>query len=302
MNFRRFALAAVAATSPLAAQSETSNPDSARIVTTDVERFWRAFDQRAVLGSVKAFDSLYLSNASPGLRDFARMRIGDAAALAQAVNRDSGFYQSVRAGTLALANEAGAVRQSFRRLAALVPDAVFPDVYVIIGRRSAAGTVSNSGLLIGAEMVTAPTAALSDSASRRPSMAAVVAHELVHYQQRIVGRTLLAMALREGTADFIAELISGHELNSSLHAWLAPREQAVWMAFRAQTDDTEFARWFGAPNDPAWPHDVGYAVGYRIAKASYDLTPDKRAAIHAMLNISDPRDYLARSGYQARRW
>ena len=38
-------------------------------------------------------------------------------------------------------------------------------------------------------------------------------------------------------------------------------------------------------------------MGYRIAKAYYRNADDKDAALRAMLEMSDPKDFLARSGW-----
>jgi len=83
-------------------------------------------------------------------------------------------------------------------------------------------------LLIGAEMYaktgTTPLSELSawQSAVIRPvdDIPAIVAHELVHYQQKLgTGGTVLAECLREGSADFVAELISGKNINEHLKAY-----------------------------------------------------------------------------------
>jgi uncharacterized protein YjaZ len=42
---------------------------------------------------------------------------------------------------------------------------------------------------------------------------------------------------------------------------------------------------------------LGYAVGYKIIKAYYDNAEDKADAIHDILAITDPKEFLARSGY-----
>jgi len=82
---------------------------------------------------------------------------------------------------------------------------------------SSGGTVSISGLLIGVEMssidATTPLGSLSEweKANVGPwdRSTGLIAHELVHFQQKGSGdNSLLAQALREGSADFIAGQIA----------------------------------------------------------------------------------------------
>ena len=45
------------------------------------------------------------------------------------------------------------------------------------------------------------------------------------------------------------------------------------------------------------PTDLGYWVGYRITKAYYQHTSDKRQALREILGMTDPKAFLARSGW-----
>jgi hypothetical protein len=52
----------------------------------------------------------------------------------------------------------------------------------------------------------------------------VIAHESIHYQQNYPDdRSLLAASIKEGSADFLAEMISGRHINEHVHAWAEPR-------------------------------------------------------------------------------
>lgn len=43
---------------------------------------------------------------------------------------------------------------------------------------------------------------------------------------------------------------------------------------------------------------IGYWVSYRIAKAYYQNTPDREDAIREMIQMTDPHEFLARSGWR----
>lgn len=96
-------------------------------------------------------------------------------------------YDSVGAAHVDIPRADSAIRAAFRRLKAIYPAAVFPDVYFAIGRFNSGGTASKHGLLIGAEMYR--------DASALP---AIVSHELIHFQQDYANRTPLEHAFLEG--------------------------------------------------------------------------------------------------------
>ena len=45
---------------------------------------------------------------------------------------------------------------------------------------------------------------------------------------------------------------------------------------------------------------MGYWLGYRIAQAYYHQTPDKTAALRALLQVTDFKALLKASGYPAK--
>jgi hypothetical protein len=106
----------------------------------------------------------------------------------------------------------------------LYPNAVFPPVYFVIGTLNSGGTSSNDGLIIGTEMYgltpETPTNELDDWLKTVIKPVAdvphTVAHELIHFQQKYDVGNLLAASIKEGSADFIAQLISGKHINHQL--------------------------------------------------------------------------------------
>ena len=230
----------------------------------------------------------YLEKASVGVRDFIPGRIMSAEDLAAYVRAHRATYDSVRVANLDVSRAEPQIRAAFRRLKTLYPDAVFPDVYFVIGRFISGGTSSNHGLLIGAEMYRDP--------ARLP---AIVSHELIHYQQHYDARKLLEHAFMEGTADFIGEMISGSQINSAAHQYGMAHEAELWSEFEKHFDDTDYFPWmYGTPPDGK-PNDLGYFIGYRIAQAYYDKASDKTQAIRDIITArnGNVRELLALSGY-----
>ncbi|HEU0076276.1 MAG TPA: DUF2268 domain-containing putative Zn-dependent protease [Longimicrobiaceae bacterium] len=286
------------------------HPDSARVVADDVARFWAAYDASTPATRAAALQAMYLDRGTPGLQDFTVLRIGTAETLATAVDRYGGYYRSARASTLRAAGFEPQIRAAFRRMEELYPDAVFPDVYLLVGTLSTGGTTSGRGLLIGTEVYGRTPEA--PEAEMEPWMRAVfsgvekvpdiVAHELVHYQQDYApGRSLLRQSLNEGVADFVAELISGRHINPAAHAYGDAHEGELWCEFRGQMHGTDTGAWlYNGSRSAGRPGDLGYYMGYRIAKAYHERAADRRRAVAEMLKIRDFDAFVAASGYAGR--
>ena len=63
----------------------------------------------------------------------------------------------------------------------------------------------------------------------------LVAHESIHFQQQYPPQnSLLCACLREGSADFIGELISGRLITrmQKTHEWANARERQLWEEFQ----------------------------------------------------------------------
>jgi hypothetical protein len=285
---------------------------AARIVTDDIDRFWEAYD--AAEGGMpldQALQELYLDPGTPGLQDFVEARIGSAAELAATIEAMPGYYASIRTSTLRLREMEPQIREALFALEELYPESVFPDVYFVVGRLSSGGTTSPRGLLIGTEMYgltgDAPTEELNDwlRSVLKPIDAVphIVAHELVHFEQPALEEEdadLLAMCFREGSADFIAERISGDHINGHVHEWALPREAALWAEFQEVMHDDEPAGWLYGGQPEGRPADLGYFIGYRIAQAYYEQTADPEAAVAEILRATDIDTLLVESGYDPR--
>ena len=287
------------------------DPAAARLVTEDIPRFWAAFDARTTLGTARAIDSLYFAPGTLGLKDWIRLRLTDAKTMAATVDQVPGYYASARASTLRIATDEPKIRAAFTKLKSLYPEAVFPDVYFLIGRLSSGGTTSPRGLLIGAEMYGRTTDSslaglgpwLRQVLSTVDRVPAIVAHELVHYQQASRSSSLLGHSLREGSADFLAELLTNDNINAHVHAWVhgdSTREAELWQEFSRDMLGNDYKQWFSSDNVALRPKDLGYYMGYRITQAYYDSHADKMAAIKDILTTRDPAGFLAASGYASR--
>jgi hypothetical protein len=253
----------------------------------------------------------YLDRGTVGLEDFLELRIETAEQLAATIARAPRYYAAVAECVRELPArraEYDAIYASFR---GLLPERELPPAYFVVGRANSGGTTSDRGVLIGAEIYcrtdATPLDELSDWLAGLPydisDMPHLVAHELAHTIQAGAGDdSLLTAVVREGGADFVAELVSGDRLNSHLEAWAEPRAAELWAEFAARMDDDSYEGWlYDGDNADGRPADLGYWLGYEIAKAYYDRAEDKAAALRAVLDAGeDAAAFLEASGYAER--
>jgi hypothetical protein len=293
-----------------AQRATNTDPETAKIVTSDIDLFWKAFDKAAPGNGPAVFRDEYLEKGSVGLQDFTKLRIGKAENLAGTVKAIPKYYEALREPSLKIASYENRIRTSFRKLKEIYPESVFPDVYFVIGILNSAGTTSNNGLLIGVDMFGknegAPLDRLSDwhKAVLSPTerIPYVVAHELIHYEQKFPGGkewTLLGKVLNEGGADFVSELIAGDTINLHLHKYGNPIEKELWLEFKKEMNGTDAGNWLyqgdKAKNRPA---DLGYYVGYKICESYYKNAKEKKQAVKDILEINDFAKFLADSKYE----
>ena len=100
----------------------------------------------------------------------------------------------------------------------------------------------------------------------------------------------------EGVAEFVAELISGKVAYSHLPALVAGREHDIESRFLRERSLRQHSGWIGGGSTEQ-PGELGYWVGYRIAKAYYRHSEDKSKAIREILEMRDAEGFLARSGW-----
>jgi Predicted Zn-dependent protease (DUF2268) len=286
------------------------DPDVAKLVTSDMDNFWAANADAANAASAedkeKIFQREYLGRGSAALKDFVKLRIKSAHALVGVMERRPKYYASLKEITARIAEMEPAIRTSFRKLKELYPNAVFPDVYFLIGVMNSGGTTADSGLLIGVEMhAETPDTDMSEMDSwlqqvlgSIDEMPQVVAHELIHYQQTGDGKTLLAQCIHEGSADFVGELISGGQINGHLRAYGDAHEADLWSEFSKAMDKDDNSHWlYQGDKSKNRPADLGYYMGYRIAESYYQHADDKKKAIHDILTARDFEAFLRESHY-----
>ncbi len=239
--------------------------------------------------------------------------------LVHAIHLYPRYYADIQARTQSLATDTSvtsAIRRGLARLKELYAEAQFRDVYFVIGNLSTGGIVGRSGMLIGTEQYGSgpdtPRDELPEWAKVMTrvndfqSLPGLVIHEAVHSQQGGGPEqkdNLLRHALIEGVADFLSELAIGPwHANTPRQIYGRAHEHDVWVDFQDEmaTDSTIRMWMYNGMVPPDKNHgaiDIGYWVGYAIAKRYYTRASDKRAAVRELLRLENAERLLAESGY-----
>jgi len=295
----------VAAFSPLFSQSFPGDPYKAEIVYSDIDLFWKAYDRIKEDDAKNPFEEYYLKKGSVGLRDFVPERIESADELYKLVLKERAYYDRVRASTLTSMQYEKQIRAAYYALKYWYPKAVFPPLYFVIGRTTSGGTASKAGMIIGIEVFseTPFSTAYGRPTLRSELIPFTVAHEIVHFLQPESkgGATLLSECIREGSADFIAELTSGEKVKvlngDNVYPYGEKNEKALLAEFLKQKDSKELAPWLYAQTKDGRPQNLGYWIGYKIAKSYFEAAKDKKKAVNDILNTTDYQKFFEQSGY-----
>lgn len=127
----------------------------------------------------------------------------------------------------------------------------------------------------------------------------LIAHELIHYQQKIAGKEmLLKWCLLEGGADFMGELISGESINQFSYKYGEQNRDKLSQEFVTRLKNPDYQDWlYGTSKKDDRPNDLGYWMGYKITESYFNKQKDKQKAIEEILNIKDPMLFLKQSGF-----
>jgi hypothetical protein len=265
----------------------------------DVARFYKVYDAADGHPSADQLQRDYIDPGSDGLHQFAKLRNFSGATIAANLTRHPEIYADAKQCLVVLPAVRRRLQGALRKLRQLYPEARFPPVTIAVGRGKPVGVGSPvSGVQIGLEALCA-TSFLNPNLEDR--FVHVIAHEYVHVQQTQAlvddeHPTVLEGSLIEGAAEFAGELISGQVSYSQLAAMAKGREQEIESRFVPDEDKTDLSAWL-YNSTPERPADLGYWVGYRIVKSYYQHSTDKRQALREILQMSDPKEFLAKSGW-----
>jgi len=267
----------------------------------DVQRFYAVYDAAHGHPTANQLQHDYLDPGSTGLHRLAELRNVTGASMAKAIAAHPEIYVDAKRCMVVLPAARQRLKTALGELARRYPQMRLAPVTIAVGRGKPVGVTDASGVMIGLEALCAVNY-LDPNVEDR--FVHVLAHEYAHVQQALQSPafyndpkpTVLAESLIEGAAEFTAELISGSIGNVDLKAMTRGREAEIETAFVTDEDKTDLSKWL-YNGTLAKPGDLGYWVGYRIAKSYYQHATDKRRALRDILEMSDAKAFLAKSGW-----
>jgi hypothetical protein len=287
------------------------------LITTDIKRFLSVIESGDFGDGLEArLQSGYLDDGTPGLAEYSRRFGLTAESLAKAVRKQPAYYRSLHDIEARIEVQIPAINDAVSRMRELYPATDPGTVYFVVGALRAGGQNSSVGALISVDMFAADgELAAEDRPPGRlfPSsqLPIIIAHELTHRQQVIAQgietyleiygerQSVLANAIREGTAEFLALKTAGSTTDPASFAFGLENEAAIWHAFEKDRASREYGDWFYVKPkaNPDWPPDLGYFVGARIAESFYRNATDKKQALAEILAVTDFDRFLVASGY-----
>jgi len=271
----------------LFAQSNFSdNPLDAVFETKDSKNFWEAFDKMDKAKQNPFIE--YMQKGSPGVKGFTENRIINADSLFAVVKKRKADYELSRNVLDDISSKEKRVRAIYSALKYWYPKAKFPPIYFVYGRFNSGGTSSPDGIIIGTEKL-----------KNLDGVSGLIAHELIHYQQKIEGKDmLLKWCLLEGGADFIGELISGEQISKFEYKYGDQNLDKLCQEFVARLKNPDYKDWlYETSKKDDRPNDLGYWMGYKITESYFNKQKDKQKAVEEILNIKDPMQFLKQSGF-----
>jgi hypothetical protein len=292
---------ACATISGAAAAAEAAPAAKPIIVIEDVARFYQLYDAAGGNPSAEQLQHDYIDPGSAGLHHLAKVRNVTGARIAEAIETRPEIYSDAKRCMAVLPRVRTRLGAALETLFRLYPEAKASPVTIAVGRGRpvAIGGPGGEGVQIGLEALCAVSWLNPDVEDR---FVHVIAHEYAHVQQSPAladdeHPTVLELALLEGGAEFVAELTSGSVGYSQFKASTKGREAEIENAFVPDEEKTDLSNWFDNSTAET-PGDLGYWVGYRIVKAYYQRAADKRRALREILQVTDPKAFLAKSGWR----
>lgn len=306
----------------LFAQSAFGKSKPYDFITSDITHFWEAYDSLSAAttyaDSVDVMQRLYIDRASEAFQEFIQKRNLFAERYVMVIRACPKFWESIRANTLMIASLKPQIDSVFALLEKNIPGYKQPDVCFAIGCLSTGGTTTKNTLLIGSEIVLADHTTdkselntwLQSVMDSVPNVPGYIGHETVHTLQTGIpfwelpslikhkSLTLLNMCILEGVADFITVEFLDMNINDQIHTYGDAHLDSLCMALQKDMATNPFLleNWlYNGSQTNGVPADLGYYMGYRMAKDFYDASTNKKKALRILLRRGQYKQVAAAS-------
>jgi len=289
-----------------------------KVYTSDIDNYWEAYDSITQTHDFSKrlglINRLYINKGSKGLKAYMEARRYRDTLYVKHIEVYPEFWNSIRANTLAVKSKTNEIREAIAQFKILYPKLRPAELYFTIGGFRSAGTVSGNMVLVGCEIATG-TPDINMSEFKNPWLQSVFAkqtpdniisltiHEYVHTQQKNSNpKNVLGYSIKEGSADFITELVMGKPLVTSYLTYGREHAAAIKKSFRKEMFATSLERWLFNGSYLEKEGDMGYYIGYEICKAFYNKSTDKAKAVKDIIELNYSKEsaiekFLDESGF-----
>lgn len=311
MNGMRCGMAALLLAGVLASASAVTAPAASQVISSDIDRFWQTYDrleaEREPARQRELLQKSFLDPGTDGLKAFMQAKGYDADCYLDAIRNYPKFWASMRGHTIALKQRGAEFEPEIAKFRKLYPALRPAKIYFTVGCLRSGGTTLDDKVLIGAELAAGDeTVDLSELPEKlrqrlsvyfrsRPADQLVLLnmHEYVHTQERGPGTSLLAQAMYEGAADFVAEQVTGRTPPLPYMQYGREHEAELKRDFRAEMGNPSWEGWlYNGPRNRYGVGDLGYYLGYAVMRDYHAKAEDKAKALREMIEL-DYRDPVA---------
>jgi Predicted Zn-dependent protease (DUF2268) len=290
------------------------------ILTRDVDHFWDAFDHlekcKSFQDSITCLESLYFERGTAGFKMFISKYKFTPKDFAESISRYPGFFKSVRNNTLEVKKVGDRIDLLCIKLKESFPAYKPLKICFLISPLQSGGTAIGNFIIVGTEIIASTKKTdlsefgtgtlgkvLAFDTNVQEHLIFVVAHETIHDMQvnaDFNNYELLNKSLNEGSADFLAELFTGVQVNRYLYDYGNLHEDDLWKKFKKDIENNENTdNWMYNYDrvEEGVPADLGYYIGYKIVERYYKNSKDKKQALSEIILMKDPKEFLEKSRY-----
>ena len=284
-----------------------------KIETVDIDNFWKAYDLLVFAptkaDSIATIQEHYIDKATDYFKVFIKKRKFTAKEYVKKIKKYPKFWKSIRPLTENIESRKSEIEKTFEEYRKILPDFKQPNVCFAIGTLRTGGTINKGLILIGSEIAASThetdtsemSGWLKSIIGNTGDIVSMIAHEAVHTQQFNKKKfDLLIGTMSEGIADFITFDLLGLSINKKVYEYGENHECELWKAFDndLKNHEKEYRRWLYQGNrSKDKPADLGYFIGYKIAKSYYNKQKDKKKAIINLLNVKKYKMIFEESKY-----
>jgi len=275
----------------------------AKLIYSDLEHFIEAYRELAAnKDTLEVLQTLYFDRGSAGLKEYINRHQLSAELMRDSMRADPERYALLPGFLDNIATTEQIYRDLMQDVSKVLPDAMYPPTYLLVGANRGIGQASGVGQLV----------TVTRSVNDLKKLQKIMVHELAHFQQAMAmglqkytslygtPDNLLGMCLREGGAEFVTSLVLGDITQTGALEFIEKDEVLVKSKFledlETDTQNREYWLWAWA-GQKEYPKLLGYAMGYKINRVYYDQAQDKEAALQDILRMDDAEAFVSASGY-----